>query len=1107
MKIYSSRLILTDLPGHDEIKLKPFTLSFIGGDTNLEKVFLADYTDKSLIPVRLALITEIFIFAIFGVLDAVLMPESKTSIWIIRYGVICPCLLALLLFSFSSIFRRMMQPLLSGINTLVGLGVIGTIISAPPPTGYSYYAGLILVIMFGYTFLRIRFIWASIFGWILAICYELAAIWLANTPFPILLNNSFFFISANIIGMIACYSIEYHSRRDFVLARLLNTEQEKVSAANRELEERVQERTSQLEKSSEDLKLKIVAHQQAETALKKSEDKYRTILKSIEEGYYETDLEGNFVFVNEAMCKIVGYSREELMGLGYRDLMGADHGNVTEKTLKNIQETGKAGETLSWKVQRRDGTTRFVDTSLSLIKDGQGAPSGFRGMGRDITNRIEAETLQREKHAAEAANQAKSEFLANMSHEIRTPLNGIIGMTELGLDTELDDNQHNIIETINREANALVGLIHEILDFSKIEAGKLELEEIPFDLRVMIEDVSNTIALWAEKKGLEFLSFLSTKVTTRLMGDPGRLRQILMNLTGNALKFTHEGEIYIRVELIEDRGDSLKVKFLVKDTGIGIPKEKQETIFESFTQVDGSTTRKYGGTGLGTTISKQLVELMGGEIGLESAEGKGSTFWFTVSFRKQQTDTSLSTVEEVDLSGLRILIVDDNRTNRYILKEYLKSWSCSSVSAPSGAAAIELIEATHGTEEAFHLILTDIQMPEMSGFDMSKKIRSMKKYNSLPIIAITSAGKRGDGKLCRVIGIEGYLSKPIRRGELHSVMISVLGLTKSDAAPEASKLVTRHTIAEESRREIQILVVEDYPTNQQVALRHLSRAGYQADLAENGKEAVEAYRKKKYDIILMDIQMPVMDGYTATKAIRKLEEKLKTGSAQPQGALARVPIIAMTAHDLKSTKERCAEAGMDEHIAKPLRRVELLDIVDRYVLPKQVTGGAELLLDEDDFERMDDKATPRKEGVQATAPDEQETALEEAGKTEGDTPADEAAPMDFTKAVKEFEGDEEFLLEVIGDFFKQVSTQLINLHEALVEGHPEIVMAEAHSIKGGAGNLTADRLSGIAFELEKLGKSGELSGGKALLKKLEKEVDHLMAFIKNRKLTSASREQ
>jgi len=690
-------------------------------------------------------------------------------------------------------------------------------------------------------------------------------------------------------------------------------------------------------------------------------------------------------------------------------------------------------------------------------------------------DRKRAEGLQKAKFEAEAANLAKSDFLAHMSHEMRTPLNGVIGMAELAMETDLDDNQRNILQTINKEANSLLGLISNVLDFSKIEVGKVELEEIPFDLRILIEEVTNSMALRAEQKGLEFISFLSPDVPSLLIGDPGRLRQILNNLASNAVKFTHEGEIYIKGEMAKDLGDRAKIRFLVKDSGIGIPKDKQAAIFESFTQADGSTTRKYGGTGLGTTISKQLVEMMGGEIGVESPNdcgfriensglkkpkigGPGSTFWFTIFFTKQPEDKAILQKENVDLSGLRVLVVDDTQTNRFIIAEYLRSWACYPVEASEGKEALSILRESVLSKDPFNLILTDIQMSEMSGFDLATEIRTSEALKEIPIIALTSAGRRGDGKRCRDIGIEGYLNKPIKKDDLYKAIRSVLGLFMEDKEQIAPKLVTIHTIAEDYRKKAQILLVEDYPTNQEVAMRHLQGGGYHVDLAENGRQAVKAYKRKHYDIILLDIQMPVMDGYEATKAIRDLEcglpNKIEEGSYSEseirnlKSQIKKIPIIAMTAHATKADREKAFEAGMDDYITKPLRRTKLLATVEKW-------------------SRQNPQSAIKK-----------------------------VAPMNFEKAIEEFEGDKEFLMDVLKGFLENVRAQIETIHQAISKGDAEVVRKEAHSIKGGAANLTADELSKIAFELENLGKSGMLEEDDVVLERLKKEFYRLENYTK-----------
>jgi len=832
----------------------------------------------------------------------------------------------------------------------------------------------------------------------------------------------------------------------------------------------------------------ITDRKQAEAKLRESEEKYRNILENIEDGYFEVDLTGRFTFFNPSLCRILGYPGEELPGMNNKAYMDPENAKMVLQAFNEVYVTGIPKKGFEWQVIQKNGDRRYIEVSVSLIVSPGEKPTGFRGVARDVTERKMIEATEQAKLRAEAANKAKSQFLANMSHEIRTPLNGIMGMAEVCMETALDEEQKHLVCTISKEAYSLLGIINEILDFSKIEAGKLDLEQIPFDLKNLFEDVAESFSQRTIQKGLELISFVAPETPTRIVGDPGRLKQVLRNLIGNAIKFTHEGRIVVKAEQAQELGDRIKLRFLVKDTGIGIPKEKQAIVFESFTQADGSTTRKYGGTGLGITISKQLAELMGGEMGVDSEEGKGSTFWFTSVFSKQKA-IALQARKSAPLDNLRVLVVDDNNTSRQTIVECIRSWGAVPVEAASAKEALSILKGSIGDGDQVNLVLSELNIRKMNGFDLAREIRSVESFNSIPIIVFTPFGNPGDGKTCRDIGISGYLTKPIRERELRRAIESVLWPSLSGESDGELDLVTRHTTAEEDRLEnppeslfmagtgklqlsksICILLAEDYPTNQEIAKRHLEHAGYQVDLAENGKLAVEAFKCKHYDLILMDVQMPVMDGYQATKTIRELESELAAMEKNPTETMHRVPIIAMTAHATKEHQELCLEAGMDDFLSKPITRKGLLFTLEKW------------------FESMSMPSRSSKaiflKPLSDTGQNDHPIVSVRSGK-----------PIDMERAIDEFEGDEELLSEVIAGFTEKVIEQIGTIRGALSCGDAETVRREAHSIKGGAASLTAEKLSKVASDLESKGKSQELNGGGEILDDLEREFNELRRYV------------
>ena len=866
----------------------------------------------------------------------------------------------------------------------------------------------------------------------------------------------------------------------------------------------------------------ITDRKQASQDLQRQKQYYESLVKNSPMAIVTLDLEQRIVACNPAFEQLFGYSQVEVIGRDLDSLVASD---LLMEETQSITHSVREGHVVHMITQRRrrDGTNLDVEMfGVPVVV--MGKQIGILGLYHDITELVQA------RQEAEDADQAKSAFLANMSHEIRTPMNGVIGMLELALDTSLTEEQEDYLKTSLESAESLLALLNDILDLSKIEARKLDLDVIDFNLHSTVEDVAQILAQRAQIKNLELACLIQPDVPAYLRGDPGRLRQVLVNLVGNGIKFTDHGEVLLRIELLHEDDRQALVRFEVKDTGIGVSPEHHATLFQTFSQADASTTRKYGGSGLGLAISRQLVELMGGEIDFESEPGKGSTFWFTAVFDKQAKPEEPLLALPTDLQNLHVLVVDDNTTNRTVLTKLVSGFGCRVEAASGGWAGIDLLREALAEGDPFQVLLLDLQMPELDGYQTATEIKADPDLQNLKILILTSLGQRGDANRSTQIGCDGYLLKPIKRRQLFEALLAAVGRA-TEPNPVRRKLITRHTISEQQKERPPILLADDNSVNRKLVTTLLEKSGYSVDSVETGGQAVEAVQKKQYGLILMDGQMPEMDGFEATQKIRLLENEARS-----------TPIIAMTAYAMKGDRERCLEAGMDDYIPKPLDPDTLFALIEKWIwrrqpleekpdtLPEEVFTGAdsaETLVPPQAGEDEEPEAEAKPEvelGENIKLP---EWLPEELFSAESapDTGTDEVTawiqehvasfnqsdagtidlpptellstelPVDIDSALPRFYFDRVYYIEMLGEFVANLPAKVIELKAHLYAGDASQVSRLAHDLNGSAVNFAAGELHELANALEVSGRENQLEGAPQLIAQIEIQVQKLKSYL------------
>lgn len=803
----------------------------------------------------------------------------------------------------------------------------------------------------------------------------------------------------------------------------------------------------------------IVGREEALEALRAAEEKYRSIFENAVEGIFQTTAEGQYLSANPKLAQIYGYeSPSELMSelCDIQQQLYVDpQRRIDFRELLDSTDTVKDFES---QVYRRDGQIIWISENARAVRDNAGNLLHYEGTVEDITQRKQAEELHVQKEEALAASRAKSAFLANMSHEIRTPLNGVIGMLELLIGTPLDGKQERFARIARSSADTLLNLLNDILDFSKIEAGKLELEKISFDLHELMEDVVEMLGHKAAAKGIELSCRVPPQLARGMRGDPGRLRQVLVNLLNNAIKFTEQGEVSLQAEAL-DRADSNVIRFTIRDTGIGIPAERRSRLFNPFSQIDASTTRKYGGTGLGLAICKQIIDLMHGTIGCDSEPGKGSTFWCEVPLETAPLTTPAPMQIPGHLQGVRVLAVDDTQTNLDILSEQLTQFGLRITTISDPLAAVQHLRQAAIDNQPYSLAILDHNMPGMDGLQLTSEIRRDQTIGQTRVLMLSSVERIAPPEDWPQLGLAGMLSKPIRGTKLMQEIVSVL----QQASPVAK---AETAVAKSSTKKHRLLVVEDNDINQQVVSELLRASGYEVALAGNGLEALACLRVGGFDLVLMDCQMPIMDGFTAAGRIRELEQH----GELPHCTRGPIPIVALTANAFAGDRDRCLAAGMNDYATKPIDRVVLLGTV-----AKQLAAlGRGFRSNETPAITQAANATPEK------------------SLTDQDTPA---ICLDDLRT--RLGGDQSFMRKILSQFQGRLQKDRTAFAEAIHEGDAPRLGGLAHALKGSAGNLAAMTLSQQAAAIECSAKQNDVAQPRAAWRNLELEMDRCLNEIQH----------